>query len=55
MRRPLRSALTRGSLASLVTAVADEMGPFEQCYREKATPIWQSYCREEPDSRQCKR
>jgi hypothetical protein len=50
MSRPFRSALK-------VDRVSNEgqMGPFQQCYREKATPIWQSYCRQEPDSRQCKR
>ena len=33
----------------------NEMGPFQQCYREKARPIWQSYWRQEPDSPQCRR
>ena len=38
-----------------VNSSGGEFGPFQACYREKATPIWGTYCKVEPDSPQCRR
>jgi hypothetical protein len=33
----------------------NEWVPFQKCYEEKASPVWQAYCRAEPENPQCKR
>jgi len=38
-----------------MNSTGGEFAPFYQCYQEKAAPIWQAYCRTEPESPQCKR
>jgi hypothetical protein len=38
-----------------VNSGGSEWKPFETCYVQKATPIWQAYCAREPASPQCHR
>jgi len=38
-----------------VNSSGNEFAPFEQCYREKAAPIWRAYCGAEPAGPQCRR